>query len=88
MDSGIIIITSAGNDMTKQDLYPSVYPGVITVTSLDKENNHLYTNNFNDHLTISTPGVDISTSLVDKEKNEVTLSFEKSRPIRYFQQDI
>ncbi|WP_407669145.1 S8 family serine peptidase [Paenibacillus algicola] len=52
IDSGIIIITSAGNDMTKQDLYPSVYLGVITVTSLDKENNHLYTNNFNDHLTV------------------------------------
>ncbi|QOS80577.1 S8 family serine peptidase [Paenibacillus sp. JNUCC31] len=72
LNRDIMVITSAGNDMTRQKLYPSAYEGVITVAAIDQRNNYVQTNNFNSDITLSAPGIDIPTSLMDEHgKNQV-----------------
>lgn len=72
LNRGILVITSAGNDMTRQKLYPSAYEGVITVAAIDQKNNYVQTNNFNSDITLSAPGIDIPTSLMDEHgKNQI-----------------
>lgn len=53
---GIIIICAAGNDMTKQYLYPASYEGVIAVSSVDENRNYLLANNHNDQISVCAPG--------------------------------
>lgn len=62
-ENHIIVIVAAGNDMTRQDLYPASYNNVISVSAYDEEEKYLYTNNINNSTVISAPGINISTGI-------------------------
>jgi len=55
----------SGNDATKQYLYPASYKGVISVASVDDQNNYLINHNSNDRILVSAPGYKIPTNIYD-----------------------
>lgn len=68
---GVIMVAAAGNNMTKQSVYPASYPGVISVGALNKEGGFTYTSNFGDYITLSAPGEEISTGVLDNDNQEL-----------------
>ncbi|MET3846529.1 S8 family serine peptidase [Paenibacillus sp. OAE614] len=72
LQKNIIVVCSAGNDSTKQSMYPASYKGVITVTSVDPNNNYMLNNNFNNNIIVSAPGENIPTQISkDGKKLEI-----------------
>lgn len=68
ISKGIVIISSSGNSGNTQDFYPSSFdiPGVISVGSIDSNNNILYTTTVNEHVDIYAPGESIYSISNDK----------------------
>lgn len=64
---GILIISATGNDMTRQKIYPAAYPNVVAVSAYDPNNVYLNTNNVGSYITVSAPGKDISTGVVNNQ---------------------
>jgi gliding motility-associated-like protein len=60
-----LIIAAAGNDNTSSSLYPSAYPGVISVGSVDATDRKSGFSNYGSRISISAPGNSIYSTLFD-----------------------
>lgn len=67
LNENIIIVCASGNDSAKQYLYPASYEGVISVSSVDVNNQYLLHNNVNDRITVCAPGEKIPTQIYDNK---------------------
>ena len=56
LDEGVIVIAAAGNDSSKELLYPASYDGVISVSNVGKDLVLSATSNRNDHVWVTAPG--------------------------------
>ncbi len=59
ISKGVMIVNSAGNGNTDSDHYPSVYPGVFTVSSTDWCDLKAWESNYGDWIDVAAPGVNI-----------------------------
>jgi serine protease len=64
---GVLLIASAGNGASSEPKvltnFPGDYPNVLSVAAVDKDKNHAEFSNFNKHVNISGPGVEIFSSI-------------------------
>lgn len=72
-EAGIIMIASSGDDMTDQYLYPASYDTVISVSSIDNNNEYLVSNNNNDRIDVCLPGEKIQTKILDSDDSFITI---------------
>ncbi|MHA1280342.1 MAG: S8 family serine peptidase [Candidatus Helarchaeota archaeon] len=63
IDSGIIIVSSPGNDNTSTPTYPSSYDDVISVSAIDSLDLKADFSNYGNYIDVCAPGVKIYSSL-------------------------
>jgi len=66
-DKGCILIASAGNDNTDEEMYPAAYPNVIAVAATDRYDKKASFSNYGDHIYCSAPGTGVFTTLLDNK---------------------
>ena len=65
-DQGVLIIAAAGNDGTTAHDYPASFPHVVSVGAVDRKGaNRADFSNYNDHIEIVAPGVDVMSTAPD-----------------------
>lgn len=62
ISSGIIIVASAGNDGNSGYSYPASYDNVLSIGSVDENNEKSSFSNFNDKIKLCAPGEDIAST--------------------------
>lgn len=67
INSGIVVVASAGNDGNSSYLYPASYNNVISVGATDQYNNKTSFSNYNDKVSLTAPGLDILTTIPNGE---------------------
>ncbi|HEY9721709.1 MAG TPA: S8 family serine peptidase, partial [Oscillatoriaceae cyanobacterium] len=65
IDAGVVVVAAAGNEATEgnYDEYPASYPGVVSVAAIGQDLQRAPFSNYNSHVTIAAPGVDIFSTL-------------------------
>lgn len=61
----VLVVAAMGNDDTNHPSYPAVYPEVLAVTAVDKENKRATFSNFGPHAGVAAPGVSIASTFPD-----------------------
>ncbi|GGB42817.1 S8 family serine peptidase [Fictibacillus barbaricus] len=56
---GVIIIAASGNDDTDERSFPASYPGVLSISATDKEDEVTWFTNFGEYIDFAAPGEDI-----------------------------
>ena len=59
IDSGIVVVAAAGNNVTNEYAFPAAFPGVISVAALDQDNTLAAYSNYGADLDIAAPGTGI-----------------------------
>ena len=54
---GMVVVSSAGNSPTGKPVYPSAYPGVVSVAALDASGAAWEKSNYGNTVTVAAPGV-------------------------------
>ena len=54
---GLVVVSSAGNTPTGNPVYPSAYPGVVSVAALDENGAAWEKSNYGSTITVAAPGV-------------------------------
>lgn len=64
VEAGVTVVASAGNDAQKGNYinYPASYEHVISTAAVDSKNNRASFSNYNEHVSITAPGVRIYTT--------------------------
>ncbi|MBI5064718.1 S8 family peptidase [Candidatus Woesearchaeota archaeon] len=58
-EKGLVIVSAAGNDGTKEYNYPASFGEVVSVSAVDGNNKKADFSNYNDKIKIAAPGVEI-----------------------------
>lgn len=63
--AGVVVVAAAGNEATdgNYEEYPASYPGVISVGAIGPDLKRAWFSNYNSHVTVSAPGVDILSTI-------------------------
>ncbi|ARF14955.1 S8 family peptidase [Sporosarcina ureae] len=78
VESGITVVSSAGNDATKGNsiMFPASYPSVISVGATERDNQRASFSNYNSHVSLVAPGAAIyTTTLANSYKSVSGTSF-------------
>ncbi|PIC58340.1 hypothetical protein CSV80_05590 [Sporosarcina sp. P12(2017)] len=78
VESGITVVSSAGNDATKGNsiMFPASYPSVISVGATERDNQRAFFSNYNSHVSLVAPGAAIyTTTLANSYKSVSGTSF-------------
>jgi len=54
---GLVVVASAGNSPTGKAVYPSAYPGVVSVAALDESGDVWEKSNYGSTVTVAAPGI-------------------------------
>ena len=76
VDAGVIIIAAAGNESTPFPSYPAALEGVVSVAATDADNEKAWFSNFGPTIDVAAPGVDILSTVVKFEDNQVNHNYE------------
>lgn len=66
-EKGVLIVASAGNFPDERDQYPATYPGVLAVSSIDRQGRKSASANFGPFVDIAAPGEGIEAAGVGSD---------------------
>ncbi|GAF12052.1 LOW QUALITY PROTEIN: protease [Bacillus sp. JCM 19045] len=66
-EKDVVLIGASGNENTGDLMYPAAYPQVITVASVNEDQNRSFFSNYGDHVDVAAPGEHIPSTYVDDQ---------------------
>lgn len=74
INAGVVLVAAAGNEAASGNYleYPACYPGVISVAAVGPDRKRAAFSNFNSHVTIAAPGVDIFSTIPSRVNSKET----------------
>ncbi|SFD86568.1 Serine protease, subtilisin family [Lentibacillus persicus] len=66
-EAGITLVAAAGNDGLNRPFYPASYPGVISVSATDKNDERPWFSNYGRYVDIAAPGLSIYSTALNGE---------------------